>query len=189
MKGTVSEIEVRDAGAATREIRRLGPDVRAALIAADSAVFRESGPVELKELLEGARRSQIPLVLAVSGTGAIPIEIPASFHLCFIGEQLRIEDGDRSIAAADAAAAGIVNGAQEDGLVRTEALEVASRIADLAPLAVRACAVAVREGMRVGLETGLGIESEMFCRLFGTSDMKEGTRAFLEKRKPEFRGE
>ena len=37
-------------------------------------------------------------------------------------------------------------------------------------------------------ETGLNLESEMFARAVTTEDFKEGTTAFIEKRKPEFRG-
>ena len=47
---------------------------------------------------------------------------------------------------------------------------------------------AINEGMRMTFEEGLKNESRLFSELFLTSDVQEGVRAFLEKRKPEFKG-
>ena len=43
-------------------------------------------------------------------------------------------------------------------------------------------------GMEMPLEEGLALEAELFSHLFSTGDMREGTRAFLEKRAPVFKG-
>jgi len=56
------------------------------------------------------------------------------------------------------------------------------------PLAVRACLDAVDAGLEMSLDQALGLEAAYFGLLSGTADMKEGTAAFLEKRKAEFRG-
>nr|MDQ3819638.1 enoyl-CoA hydratase-related protein [Acidobacteriota bacterium] len=61
-------------------------------------------------------------------------------------------------------------------------------VSEHAPLAVRACLEAVTRGARTTLAEGLALEAELFARLFSTEDVREGTRAFLEKRKPSFRG-
>src|SRR2546421_67808 len=58
-----------------------------------------------------------------------------------------------------------------------------------APLAVRACLEAVTRGSRLHFGDALKLEAELFARLFSTEDVREGTRAFLEKRRPSFRGQ
>ncbi len=56
------------------------------------------------------------------------------------------------------------------------------------PLAVRACLELVDAGLEMGMDEALGLEATWFGRLSGTADMREGTRAFLEKRKAVFTG-
>jgi enoyl-CoA hydratase len=56
------------------------------------------------------------------------------------------------------------------------------------PLAVRACLEAVDAGMDMSLDQALLLEAGYFGVLSATEDMREGTRAFLEKRKPSFKG-
>lgn len=74
-----------------------------------------------------------------------------------------------------------------------EALEdatfaLAGQLAALAPLALRGVLDAVVIGGEAPLETGLEFESNAFGMAFSTDDMREGTRAFLERRKPAFQG-
>ena len=54
--------------------------------------------------------------------------------------------------------------------------------------AIRACLRAVTGGVELSLEEGLALEAQLFASLFATDDMREGTRAFLAKRKPVFKG-
>jgi enoyl-CoA hydratase len=93
--------------------------------------------------------------------------------------------------AIDAEAArqfGLVNhvAPADDLLAKAEAL--ANEIALLAPLAIRACLEAVVRGNDLPIEEGLALESKLFASLFGTEDVREGTRAFLDKRMPAFKG-
>lgn len=55
-------------------------------------------------------------------------------------------------------------------------------------VALRAAKTAIHVGLNVGLKDGLHMEQDAFCMLFGTQDQKEGMAAFLEKRKPHFKG-
>lgn len=57
-----------------------------------------------------------------------------------------------------------------------------------APLALAACIDAVNRGVETSLEDGLAMEAAHFAVLASTNDMSEGTRAFLEKRAPDFSG-
>ena len=56
------------------------------------------------------------------------------------------------------------------------------------PLAVRLAMEAVDSGLEGGLEEGLELEAALFGVCAATEDCREGTRAFLEKRAPAFRG-
>jgi len=94
-----------------------------------------------------------------------------------------------TISAEEALRLGLVNRvvAPEELLPAAEAL--AQTLAAQAPLALRACLAAVTRGARLALEDGLKLEAELFSQLFNTEDVREGTRAFLEKRAPVFRGQ
>ena len=92
------------------------------------------------------------------------------------------------LSASDAHRLGLVSEVVPDGEVLQRALEIAGRIAALPPLAVAAIKDTVLRGADLPLEAALRLESESFQALFGTEDRTEGMRAFLEKRKPEFKG-
>lgn len=92
------------------------------------------------------------------------------------------------LSAADALRLGLVSEVVPDGEVLPHALEIAGRIAALPPLAVAAIKEAVLVGADLPLEAALNLESQSFQKLFATEDRTEGMRAFLEKRKPDFKG-
>jgi enoyl-CoA hydratase len=93
------------------------------------------------------------------------------------------------IGADEVLRLGIVNRVVPPERLLAEAEALARTVGDTsAPLAVRACLEAVTRGARLPLDEGLKLEAELFARLFSTEDVREGTRAFLEKRKPVFKG-
>ena len=105
------------------------------------------------------------------------------------GRALEIMLTGRSVGSDEALSIGLVNRiAPADGLL-AEAQRLAREIAQLAPLAIRACLQAVTKGAELPLSEGLAMEADLFASLFATSDMREGTRAFLEKRPAVFKGE
>ena len=75
---------------------------------------------------------------------------------------------------------------------RTELAQVSGRVAEAilsrAPLAARLVKDAVRKGYDMTLEQGIRLEEDLYALLQTTADRAEGVRAFLEKRKPLFRG-
>lgn len=94
------------------------------------------------------------------------------------------------IGAEEAHRLGLVNRVVEPERLIEEAEVLAQSIIDnAAPLAARACLRAVTRGARLPLDEALRLEAELFARLFATADVREGTRAFLEKRRPEFKGQ
>jgi enoyl-CoA hydratase len=72
--------------------------------------------------------------------------------------------------------------------LQQEAKRLASMIASRAPLAVQKAKEAVLKASDMTLENALDYENILFTMLFATEDQKEGMRAFLEKRKPQWQG-
>jgi enoyl-CoA hydratase len=94
----------------------------------------------------------------------------------------------RMLSAREAHAAGLVNRvAPVEGFL-AEAQRLAAEIAERAPIAVRLAREALRYGVETTIRDGLEIERRNFYLLFDTEDQKEGMRAFVEKRKPEYKG-
>lgn len=83
---------------------------------------------------------------------------------------------------------GLVNRMVPQELLMEEALSLAREIAARPPLAVQLAKEAVCKAQDTDLETGLLHERKLFYLLFGTQDQKEGMKAFLEKRKADFKG-
>ena len=83
---------------------------------------------------------------------------------------------------------GIVNRVVPAAELQAETMKLAGQLANAAPLALRAMIDCVNVGGECGIEEGLEYESAQFGLVFSTDDMREGTSAFLEKRKPTFNG-
>jgi enoyl-CoA hydratase len=83
---------------------------------------------------------------------------------------------------------GLVNHVVPKGEHLNEAVKLAKQIATRAPLALRLAKDAVLAAFETTLEEGLEIERKNFFLLFSTEDMREGMRAFIEKRQADFKG-
>ena len=92
------------------------------------------------------------------------------------------------IDARTAFAIGLVNHVVPPEQLETKTLEIAGRIADKGPIALRLAKEAVKLASRSNLDEGLKREVDLFALCFSTEDKNEGVKAFLEKRKPEFKG-
>lgn len=92
------------------------------------------------------------------------------------------------IDAARARELGIVNRVVAAAELEAETMKLAAQLADAAPLALRGIIDCVNVGGECGIEEGLAYETAQFGLMFSTDDMREGTGAFLERRKPAFEG-
>ncbi len=93
------------------------------------------------------------------------------------------------IDAATAERIGLVNRAVTHDKLMEEARTVARRILSKGPRAVALAKAAIHQALETSLSAGLAFETEAFGLVGATADKTEGMRAFLEKRKPGFRGE
>ena len=103
----------------------------------------------------------------------------ATLELCLTGMQ---------IDAARALALGVVNRVVAQDVLESETLALAQQFAAAAPQALRGILDAVIIGGECGLQQGLDYETNAFAVCTSTADMREGTSAFLERRKPVFQG-
>lgn len=92
------------------------------------------------------------------------------------------------LSAAEARQIGLVSEIVPDADVLSHALALAGKIATLAPLAVQAIKESVLLGADAPLSAALALERKAFQLLFASEDRDEGIKAFLERRKPVFKG-
>lgn len=94
----------------------------------------------------------------------------------------------RFITADEALRYGLVNRVAPVERYLEEALQLGNEIAARAPIAIRLAKEAVNNAFETSLTDGLADERRAFYLLFATEDQKEGMAAFVEKRKPEWKG-
>lgn len=83
---------------------------------------------------------------------------------------------------------GLVNLVVPAADLEAKTMELANRIAEKSPIALRMAKEAVKTAARANLDEGLRREIDLFALTFSSADKDEGVRAFLEKRKPDFKG-
>ena len=94
----------------------------------------------------------------------------------------------RRIGAEEAHTIGIVDQVAPPGKLMVSAMALAAQLVERPPIAVRCVLEAISAGIYEGLDEGLRIETEGSETVRETEDRNEGYQAFLEKRKPVFRG-
>lgn len=124
---------------------------------------------------------KLGVIPAYGGTQRLVKEIgrARAFEMSLAGKTLSAEAARRL---------GLVNKVVEPSSVVVAAQGYAEEICELAPVALGAVIQAVVKGGEVPLDQGLALENKLFAELFSGVEVREGTRAFLEKRKPVFRG-
>jgi enoyl-CoA hydratase len=92
------------------------------------------------------------------------------------------------ISASEAERIGLVNRVVPAAVLLVEAKKLAAALSRQAPIAVRYIIDAINRGLEMPFVEGCRFEATLFGLVASTEDMREGTRSFLEKRKPEFTG-
>jgi enoyl-CoA hydratase len=137
-------------------------------IAADNAVFGQ--PEIILGIIPGGGGTQ--RLTRLVGLG------PAT-ELILTGEMIKADRAERM---------GLMSKVVPLEKLEVEAKELASKLRKKPGLTLLAAKRAMRSGLNTSLKEGLQIEQDLFCMLFGTDYQKEGLAAFLEKRKPIFKG-
>ncbi len=196
------------AGADITELATLGPDAARRYALAGQRVFtrleRMGKPVvaaingfalgggcelamacTLRLAAETARFGQpevkLGLIPGYGGTQRLP-------RLVGQGRALELLLTGELIDAREAWRIGLVNRVVAPADLLTDARALAASLAAGAPVALRYVMDAVNQGLEMPLAEGLGLEATLFGLAASTEDMREGTSAFLEKRKAVFKG-
>lgn len=92
------------------------------------------------------------------------------------------------ISAEKAEKWGLINLVTDEELLEEMTMEIAKQIAEKSPFAVERAKKSVKLASNTSMKKGLKKEQELFVECFKSNDGKEGIKAFIEKRKPEFKG-
>jgi enoyl-CoA hydratase len=102
-----------------------------------------------------------------------------AMELCLTGDMITAEEAERF---------GLVNHVYPPEELEAKTLELANRIAEMSPVALAMAKQSVKNAARLDLRAGVEAEVDLFALCFSSEDKEEGVRAFIEKRKPEFKG-
>lgn len=132
-----------------------------------------------KTAVFGLPEINLGIIPGGGGTQRLPrlVGTGAALKMIMLGETIDAINA-RNIGLVDS----VVQVADLENSVHTFALKFMQR----PEISLRAAKTAVHKGMSMSLNEGLYLEKYLFGMLFGTKDQKEGMRAFLDKRKPEF---
>jgi len=175
---------------AGQEITRLIENARKPVIAAINGYALGGGSeialaCHIRVASENAKFGQpevkLGIICGFGGTQRLP-------RLVGKGRALELLLSGRTIDAKEALAIGLVNRVVPLAELQAVCEGLAKEIIANAPLALGFTIEAVNRGLGRTLDEGLAVEAEVFGRSFATEDSREGAKAFLERRKADFKG-
>ena len=140
---------------------------------------------DLRVAAEGASfaitSTRIGTLAGAGGTQRLPrlIGVPRALELLFAADPIDVREAERI---------GLVNRVAPRGGALAAALQLAELYAARAPLGLKYTKQAVYQGIALPLPEALELEKRLEAKVYQTEDKREGVSAFLEKRKPVFRG-
>lgn len=140
---------------------------------------------DLRIASENARFSQPEINLGIMCGGGGTQRLP---RLIGEGRAMEMALTGEMIDATTAHKFGLVNHVYSSDELEAKTMELAEKIAEKAPIALQLSKEAVKFASRSNLDEGLRREVDLFAICFSTEDKREGVAAFLEKRKPVFKG-
>jgi enoyl-CoA hydratase/carnithine racemase len=134
---------------------------------------------------------QAVLALPEAKVGLLPCAGGTQNLTALVGEgwAKRIILCGEQVGAAQARELGLVEEVVAKGGALNKAIELAESVANQSPSSVTACKALIQNMRSAPLKHGLIKERELFLNLFDTEDQTEGVRAFLEKRKPNWKNQ
>lgn len=142
-------------------------------LACDIRIAAEHAQFGLPEV----KRGQIP---GDGGTQLLPRMVP----YCHAAEIILT---GQFITAQEAYQMGLINRVVPPKELMSAAMEIADLICQNAPLAVQAAKESMKRGLNTSLEEGMNIERSLTYKLYQTEDHDEGAKAFIERRKPNWK--
>jgi enoyl-CoA hydratase len=140
---------------------------------------------DLRIAARSARLGQPEVNLGILPGGGGTQRLP---RLVGMGRAMRLILTGELINAEEAERIGLVDEVVDDDQLASRTRDLAASIARHSPVALKLIKEAVRASAEMPLSAGLALERELFITAFSSEDRTEGVAAFLEKRKPEFRG-
>jgi methylglutaconyl-CoA hydratase len=138
--------------------------------------------IATKEAIFGLPETGLAIIPGAGGTQRLSrlIGVSRAKELIFTGDRL---------TADQALGIGLVNHVSADfDSAIAKAKDIAAKIGEKGPIAIRAAKKAVHFGIDLDLEKGLALEDECYKMVINTEDRLEGLKAFAEKRKPVYKG-
>lgn len=143
-------------------------------LACDIRILSEDAVVGLTE-------TSLAIIPGAGGTQRLP-------RLIGLGQAKRLIYTAARVSSTEAASLGLVEVVVPQANVVNTALEMAHKISENGPLAIRQAKTAINHGTETDIATGLQIERLSYVQTVKTKDRLEGLEAFKEKRKPKYEG-